>query len=269
MELSLHTTLARKLLQVCGSDENAAFYSVLPSIDMEHLYLKGAYNHNFESQKNMIESGIEVFTGKKTEIAKSSYEYQKLKKKKEELLHLLDRGALNKEADSMKLSDDKMSIALSLLSHLYFDAFTKPIQFFLPHSSLCSAQWSFWDKVGYTKLKERLNEKEVNFKIKDEILKSSIWDTKFKPEDFPEIVKRRLAKEKTCERKLDPNAMMKAMIIRMGEMAAPSINYEIIDFSIRSFFTYLGTKQYLRVDREIAFLRKLELELMRIIEGSI
>lgn len=55
------------------------------------------------------------------------------------------------------------------------------------------------------------------------------------------------------------------MIIRMGEMAKPDINYEIIDYSIRSFFTYLGINKYLRVDREIKFLRRFEEEMIKIL----
>ena len=48
----------------------------------------------------------------------------------------------------------------------------------------------------------------------------------------------------------------------MGEMAKPDINYEVIDYSIRSFFTYLNTNKYLRVDRETKFLRMFEKEII-------
>ena len=135
----------------------------------------------------------------------------------------------------------------------------------MPHSSICSGHWDFWDKINYLELTKKIHQKETTKLLCKKLLESNIWKTKFHPNDFPEIVKRRLIKEKLLDKKLNAEAMIKAIIIRIGEMAKPSINYEIIDFSIRSFFTYLGVKQYMRVDREILFLRRFEEEFKKIL----
>jgi len=135
----------------------------------------------------------------------------------------------------------------------------------LPHSSVCSGQWEFWDSIDFFDFREKLKNKEFVFDFREKIAESKAWKIKFEPDMFPLIVKRRLVKEKAFNKKLSPEAMIKAIIIRMGELAKPSINYEIIDFSIRSFFTYLGVKQYMRVDREILFLRTLEEEIKKIL----
>ena len=80
------------------------------------------------------------------------------------------------------------------------------------------------------------------------------------------IKKRRLLKEHKFDEPLSSESMIKAMIIRLGEMGKPFINYEVIDFSIRSFFSYLGINKYVRVDRETEFLRRLELKIAEILK---
>jgi hypothetical protein len=153
-------------------------------------------------------------------------------------------------------------------STIYLDTFIEPTQFFLPHSSQCSGHWEFWDKTDYFGLLNKVQAGKTVRYLEQKIAKSKVWTTKITPDAFPEIVKRRLIKEKSFDKKLDAPALLKAMIIRMGELAKP-INYEVVDFVIRSFFTYLGVKKYLRVDREIEFLRRLEKEMIEILESCL
>jgi len=171
------------------------------------------------------------------------------------------------ELDSFVVQHNKIPAALAIVSSIYFSTFVSPIQFFLPNSSACCGQWEFWEKNNYFNLLNRLKEKEFIFALRESINGSKVWETRFKPEDFTEIVKRRLSKENAFDKKLNAEAMMKAMIIRMGEMAKPHLNYEIVDYSIRSFFSSLGVKNYLRVDREIKFLRKFEKEMIEILRN--
>jgi hypothetical protein len=63
--------------------------------------------------------------------------------------------------------------------------------------------------------------------------------------------------------------MIKAMIIKMGEGGRPFINYEIVDFSIREFFTYLKEKKYVRVDKEMKFLERLDKEIVAILRNDL
>ena len=193
--------------------------------------------------------------------AKNSYEHLRIKEECNRFLKLLGEHKVG-----MRMGGDKIKAALSLVSHAYFDSFLKPVHFFIPQSSFCSGQWDLWNKRGYLELKEKFSDKEFINKFYDKIKNSEVWNTKINPDDFPLIIKRRILKEKNTGMMLNPEAMIKAMIIRMGELARPSIDYEVIDFAIRDFFTYLQVKKYLRVDREIEFLRRLEKEITKHLE---
>ena len=265
MDNQTHILLATKILEICGCDKGAAIYSALPAIDREPDYFKGVYAHSIKTQPRILDSAIEIFTGKKTRAAKTSYEYKRIKEGENEFRSLLSKSKdILKSNEIIKISDDKTSAALSLISHLYFDTFIQPVQFFSPDSSICSGQWDFWNNINFLNLKEGFNKKEIIFSFREKMLESDIWKkTKFKPDDFPFIVKKRLLKEKAFDKNLNPESMIKAMIVRMGELGGLSINYEIVDFSIREFFTYLATKKYLRIDREVKFLKRLEKDMIK------
>ena len=263
MDALARGTLSVKLLEACGCDIDPAVYSFVPTAD-EDIRL---YTHSLHNLPLLVDSSIEIFTGKKTDVAKSSIYYKHLKKEQENILKRFnDVSSLVNAKGNIKIKDGKTPAGLAAISHLYFDSFIRPIQFFLPHSSGCSGKWDFWDSIDFFSFKERLENKEFNFEVREKIIKSKVWNFKFDLKEFPVIVQRRLMKEKLFGKKLNPEAMIKAMIIRLGEMGRPFINYEIIDFSIREFFVYLGAKKYLRVDREMLFLRRLDEEIMRIIK---
>lgn len=267
MDNGTHIVLASKLLEICGQGKNSVIYSILPNLDKEPVYFKGVYTHNLENLPIVLDSTLEIFSGKRTNVAKNSYIFTKIKENKDEFMNCLGlvKDLINYKES--KIGDNKVNAALCLVSHLYFDSFTQPLQVFIPHASPCSGQWFFWDKINYLSFKESFNQKNFFFDFRKKIIDSDVWNFKPKPKDFPLIIQRRLTKEKLFNKPLSPESMIKAMIIRLGEMAKPDINYEIIDYSIRSFFTYLGVKQYLRVDREIMFLRRLEEEIKTIVKG--
>lgn len=262
MDIKTKLVLTTKLLELCGNDKENAVYSFLTGLEKTPTHFSKTYFNSINSIPNLIESVSEVFCQKKTNIAKTSYEFKKTKENQQNFMQLINENKDLINLKDIKLEDNKTKMALGIISSIYLESFVRPIQFFLPHSSACSGQWNFWENDNYFKFLEKINEKKFFIEFKEKIMKSEIWSTKFKPEDFPEIIKRRLIKEKACEKKLDPNAMIKAMIIRLGEMAKPNINYEIIDYSIRNFFTYLNTNKYLRVDRETKFLRMFEKEII-------
>jgi len=258
--------LSAKLLEVCGCNINSAIYTFTP-IENEELRL---YTHSLHNLPQVLDSAIEIFTREKTKIAKNPIYYMNLKKDHERLISLFSSlcGLLDYKGQK-KIEQNKMHAALSCMNHIYFDTFTKPIQFFLPHSSICSGNWEFWDSINFFTFKEKLQNKEFNFNFKEKIIRSEVWNTKFDLKIFPMIVQRRLIKEKLLDKKLNPASMVKAMIIKIGEMGRPFINYEAIDFSIRELFVYLNEKKYTRVDREIEFLRRLDKEIIRILKEGL
>jgi len=222
---------------------------------------RNLYTHNIGKIPSIVNCAKEVFAGKKLKLTKSLPEYKAMKENKDKFLN-----SVSSKSDSVSFeSKDGVNEVLSVLSHLYLDCFFIPVHAFIPHTSVCSGQWGFWDEVDYLKLRASLGERgfvrDLALKIKD----SSVWNTKMKPDDFPLIVKRRLIREKLLGKPLDSAAMIKAMIIRLGELCKPSISYEIIDYVIRDVFTYLGVKRYLRIDREIKFLRLFEREIKGIL----
>ena len=82
MDSNLKINFSTRILEHCNADKNAAIYSILTSIDKNFLYLKGVYSYSLGNIPNMINSAIEIFTNQKIDIAKSSYEYNQIKKEK-------------------------------------------------------------------------------------------------------------------------------------------------------------------------------------------
>jgi len=266
MDWQTHVIFAAKLLKVCNCDEGAAIYSNLPAIDSKPAHFHRLYAHILENQPRLLDAAIEIFTGKDMGADKNSYEYKRLKEEEATFRELAEKAKEIIGSDGItKISSDKISAALSLISHIYFDTFNNPVQAFLPNSSLCSAQWDFWDSIDYLKFRDEFYTDSVIIPFRKKMANSSVWTEKPDIKVFPKDIRERLLRENAFDKPFNPKAMIKAMIIRLGEMAKPAINYEIVDHSIRKFLRYLEIDEYLRVDREIEFLRRLESEIARAI----
>lgn len=259
--------LSAKLLEACGCGIDSSIYSFLPILSSNNI--KYTHTHNLHTLTTILDSAVEIFTGYKTKVSRQTPYYLYLIENKEAFLKHLDnlRMALNYKED-IQISHNRISASLAAISHIYFNVFFNPTQFFLPYSSITSGRWDFWDRIDYLKLIDAIENKNFIFSFREKMQKSKIWDYKPKAEEFPAIQRRGLIKEGKLNKKYSPECMIKAMIIRMGEMTKPSTNYETIDFSIRTFFRHINVNQYLRVDREIAFCRKLEQEIEQNIEES-
>tara|TARA_Y100000310_G_scaffold297266_1_gene330125 strand:- start:495 stop:1289 length:795 start_codon:yes stop_codon:yes gene_type:complete len=259
MNTALSISFAKKMNELCDLDHDNLIYSLFPYAYSED-FVKKTHGYSLDKLPLIIDSGQKVLTN--IRMTNEHYVGAIIENKKEDMFGILSRLKDSLGLPEISIGQDKISSALAVVSSIYFNTFLAPVQFFLPNSSACCGQWEFWEKTNYFDFLKKINEKEFIFNFKDKLMESKVWNIKFNPEDFSEIVKRRLNKDEAFNKKLDPGAMIKAMIIRIGEMAKPHINYEVVDYSIRSFFTYLGIKNYLRVDREILFLRKFEKEIM-------
>ena len=180
---------------------------------------------------------------KRMMLEKKIYAFKRIGEETPGFLKLLDdaRDLVGDERVT-QISTDKLSAAVSLLSHTFFDTYNNPVQIFLPTCSLCSAQWDFWSKIDYMKFRGDFYKPENIVPFRKEIAKSKVWNTTLKPE-----------------------ALMKAMIIRLGEMGQPAIPYETVDMGVRDFLRYMNIDEYQRADEEIKFLRDLEDEIAAII----
>jgi hypothetical protein len=146
---------------------------------------------------------------------------------------------INKEkffSQSLFNKENDVVLFLSFLSFVYFGLWLAPRQLFFPASSFCSGSWDLWDRIDYFRLLEEFSpESERDF--------------------FPEIYNDLIWKER-----LDPLALIKAMLIRMGEKGSPTIPYSIVDRTMREFLRFLGLNQYKRADAELEFLKNYELQ---------
>jgi len=270
MDWQTHIILAAKLLKACGCDEGAAIYSNLPALDSEPAHFHRVYAHIIENLPKILDTAIEIFSGTNMNADKNSYEYKRIKDLEEEFRRLLVVGNDILENNKIiEVTNDKLSAALSLISHIYFDTFNNPVQAFIPNSSICSGQWEFWDNIDYLKFRGEFYSEPIIVPFRKKIANSPVWIEKPDPNVFPKEIRGRFIEEDTLNKPFNPKAMIKAMIIRIGEMAKPAINYEKIDYSLRKFLRYLEIDEYLRIDREIEFLRRLEKEMARIINECI
>jgi len=270
--------LAARLLDSSKLDVGAAIYSVIPVIDQKPAHFHRVYAHILENQPDFLDVTLELFkrpevvkrdfaalgkfisektaqlqkeydsvpvkeAAKRQRIEKRIYAFTRIGEETPGFLKLLDdaRDVVGDERVT-KISTDKLSAAVSLLSHTYFDTYNNPVQIFLPTCSLCSAQWDFWSKIDYMKFRGDFYKPENIVPFRKEIAKSKVWNVTLKPE-----------------------ALMKALIIRLGEMGEPAIPYEIVDMGVRDFLRYMGIDEYQKADKELKFLHDLEKEISEII----
>lgn len=265
MDWGTHFILAAGILESCDCNKGATIYSVLPVIDRKPAHFHRVYAHILANQPKILDAAIEIFTGVKTGVDKDSYEYKRIKEDEEMLKGYLNESKKIIIDDAItKVTSDKVSAAVSLISHAYFDTFNNPVQMFLPESSLCSAQWDFWDNIDYLKFRSEFYEDKNIIPFREKMAKSSIWEAKPDLNEFPYDIRKRV--ESTLDKKLNPYALIKAMIIRVGEMAKPSISYNVIERGIRRFLRYLELDEYIRADREMQFCQKLEAQITKTIQ---
>jgi len=263
MDWGTHIVLAAKLLGCCGLDKGAAIYSDLPAIDIKPAHYHRVYAHILENLPSLLDVALEIFGSDevahrdfgsltkrvKTKVgtlrdARSIYAYTRIAEETETFIGEVNEGKELLDDESIaRISRDKMSAGVSLISHLYFDTFNNPVQAFLPYSSRTSAQWDLWDNIDYMRFRSEFYSESSITAFRREITQNGIWDVK-----------------------LSPPAIIKAMIISIGEVSDPAIKYDIIDSAVRKFLRYMDVSKYQRVDSEIGFLCLLEDEIIRAIK---
>jgi len=266
MDNQTHLLFAEKLLETCNSNNQAAIYSTIPLFDKKAPYFRGLFAYSFKNIPNILNSSIGILTNNKIEARKTSYEYKSILESKETILETLNIYNQTSKNKITKISSDKILALLSYLSHIYLDAFTKPVQCFIPDSSSTIGQFDFWDSINFLRLRKRIYDKDFQFEFRKELAKSNIWNIKLKLDMFNYSIKERVIKDKSINKKLEPEAMVKALIIRIGELSLKHINYEVLDLAVRDLIDYIGIRKYIRADREIMFLRFLEKEIMKIMK---
>lgn len=250
MDWQSHVILSAKLLESCGLDKGASIYSNLPAIDIKPAHYHRVYAHILENLPVILDAGLEVLgNGHKEKVyssAQEQYAYTRICEEAE-IFTLLKMKAsqLLADEDIARISSDKMSAGVSLISHIYLDTFNNPVQVFLPYSSKPSGQWDLWDSIDYMGFRGEFYKEDNIIDFQSRIASSDVWKVK-----------------------LNPPAIIKAMIIRVGEMSQPTISYEIVDNAVRKFLRYMGIDQYQRTDNEMVFCRNIEDAITRLIKAK-
>ena len=258
-----HLAFAYKLLDLCQCDADASIYSLLPSIDYNTTYLKGIYAHCLQNLPNIVDCGIEIFTQiNKKKNSRNSFEYLMIKKEKDNFINQFsvfnDLFIKNRQS---KISSDLKGAVLSYLSHIYLDCFNRPVQFFIPDSTLCSGQWEMWNSFDYLKFMKNISNNNFMISLRNNLINSDIWQTKIGLDNISYSIYKRLTKEEFKKKKLDPLSMIKALVIRIGEFAKPIAPYEVVDHAVRVIVRHMNIDYYLKVDRELEFCKRFEQEL--------
>lgn len=232
MDWGTHLVLAKELLEVCNLEKGAAIHSNLPAIDSKPPEFHRVYAHIIENMPPLLDASLAIF-GNGT--IKDDYVHNRILDEKAKFLELQVEMLGIPEND---VGVDKLSAAVSLISHIFFDTFNNPVQAFLPYSSLASGQWELWESIDYMAFRKEFY-KDTNIReFRQYIATTSCY---LRP-----------------ARDLNPEAMIKAMIVRIAEQGSPPVLYEATDWVIRKFLRYLGVEGYQRVDKELEFLKGVE-----------
>jgi hypothetical protein len=172
-------------------------------------------------------------------------------------------------SDLRAIAVDKPTAAVALLSHTYFLTYTYPPMPFLPFSSMASQQIEFTNAIDYFEFKGifvRDDHPELR-RFQQALLDNPALASRhldFSDESDP-VVKARLAA--ADGKPYDPQAMVKAMIERLGALA-PGIDYDAVQKGVRNYLSYLGCVRMVHSDRERRYLKRFESEILRTVRAS-
>lgn len=278
MDWGTHVILAARLLRSSGLEPSAAIYSTLPMIDRQPAHYHGVYAHILDNFRDFLDVALEVFGSDEFShrdfaalrdrmettvqdleahldilpvsdekgwslVERKIYTLRRIVEEAPVFATQLETAAiLVGDPQVARPSTDRLAAALSLLSHPYFDVWINPVQFFLPDCAVASARWDCWTQVDFLRLRGEFYREEHITRFRQEITDSPLWNVPLQPEP-----------------------LVKSIIIRMGDMGAPSVPYEVVDWGIRRFLRYLGIDQYQRAIKEIEFCHQLEEEIDRLI----
>ena len=277
MNTTIYLNFAKFILKCCGVDERAAYLANIPAIISRTKTHDDLFNHTLFHIPNMVEITGNVFStvGKeknnpnpaskylepvmgrlKQDLNNSSNSMESYHYKKQLFFYnqiLNDYQAIETQylkfaapttlPDPEFFEENRQALFLAFLSHIYFDLWVTPRQLFFPDSATCSGSWRFWEGIDYFRLTE--------------------WMCYPREGDDPFL---KIYGSSMPDEKLEALALIKAMIIRMGERGSPPVEYRTVDWSIRAFLRYLGAGGYKRVDTELEFLQKYEADTQSVLK---
>jgi len=269
MNYSNHLEFCKSIATICNQDLRTSYLGNIPAYISRGQFYNSMHTYALSNLPELLEVAAETFTtfeklkldetqtrqllsphieSIRQEIQNSTNFNHRYYYKKQILFYnqILDHSkelisqyqGLSRESHLPSdefFKENQVGFFLSFVSYIYFDLWMAPRQLFFPDKSTCSGAWSVWEEIDYFQLTEFMHSNESGQSFGDALYDHVFW-----------------------KEKLDSYAMVKAMIIRMGELGNPSIPYGIVDWNIRIFLRFLGVSNYIRCDRELEFLKSHE-----------
>jgi len=303
MDLSTHIVLTTRLLDACGLDRGGAIYAVVPELDVKPAHYHRMFSNILQYQPIIIDTCMDIFSRpevmardfdglrkslepdigellEKYESLRSDdsasrqdinaafnnhYCYDRIADSIDAFFDELDTVAELIGPEALKISTDRVTATVGLLSHTYFVTYTYPPMPFIPHSPMAAQQIEFAEAIDYFAFKGIFFESAspALTKLREDFFYDEGMWSRVLPDDTTSdpVIRERIA---AADGQLyNPISLVKAMIERLGALA-PGIEYDAVQKGIRNYLSYLGVEEHVHSDRERLFCCNIEKGIQRI-----
>jgi len=297
-----HVVLAGKLLHACELEVGAAIYSVLPAIDIKPIHYHRQYAHLLANVPLIRDAALEILGSPEVaqrdfqalrEATRPRIQELRRRAGEAEGNPALDRAAKRQARDrayfyeriadeaegfttrelagaievlgpeAANISRDPLAVALSIVSHPYFDTFNNPVATFIPLAANYAAQWELWKGIRYLDFKTTFYTEEIISRFRQKIAGSSVWtDPVDASREVDPDIRRRILEAQG--QPYSAHGFIKAMIERLGSLS-PGLSPNAVDLAIRDFFSQLGVRDLVHADRELLLCLNVEKEISHLI----
>jgi hypothetical protein len=207
-----HIYFAEKLLKITGGDRSAAVCSLFPQIDRQPAYFHRMYGHPYFQLRRLAPIGTDVYKhGPDADEAPDAYARTRYEQERPRMQSFVREYEEETGTSISPFDPDPVSVLVSYASHTYQDIFNNPMQGFLPHATYPSGKWDLWRDLGGIDFRAVLYEPGNIDAFRREFFGDSLWETR-----------------------LDPVAVVKAMVQRTAAAAAVPIPDEIVAAAFES-----------------------------------
>lgn len=222
MDRYSHIEFAKRLLKICGEDENVAYMSILPLVDGEPSFLHRLHCHPIFKSKSVIKAAEKVFgTDNGKPISKKDYqdvdddfEYRRFESEQQQFYDIFDELIRDNTEKGLEVRSGYAPY-LAVISHTYFDTFNNAVQAFTPYEPYCAGQYDMWKNINYFNYRISWYQEKAP-SVREEVLNEEFWTDGFNVEE-----------------------LVKGMIHRLAHYTEPSIKQE----TLNEIEDYLGLKE--------------------------
>lgn len=212
MDSITHLHFAYRLLSMTGGDPSAAVCSLFPQIDREPAYFHRMYGHPFFQARLVTDIGLRLYgTNATGEGECDPYVARRFVADRLRMAEFFQSFQEDMGFSCQQFRPDRLSAVMAFCSHTYQDVFNNPMQAFLPLSVFPCGKWELWQDLGPVQFRRVLYHPDNISRLREEVFGSRLWD-----------------------RRLNPGALVHAMIRRTAEFSVARLNDGIIDEAVDS-----------------------------------